>query len=127
MKKIIAALIFVSCSACAADFSARVNEGNQAIAAPDGKVYDASLGPAIRAAMAACVPHGSAPTGKLGKFALVGYVDASGRLTSIAVKPVTAVSRCFADNFGSAALPPPPSSSRWVNAYPVTVEMTVTE
>jgi hypothetical protein len=127
MRKIIAALAFTSFSVSAADFSVRVAEGNQAMATPEGKIYDASLGPAIQAAIVSCVPPGSASTGKLGKFTLVGYADASGHLSSVAIKPVTPVSRCFADKFGSATLPPPPSSSRWADAYPVTVEMTVTE
>jgi hypothetical protein len=127
MRKIIAALVLVSFPACAADFSARVEAGNQAIATPEGKVYDASLGPAIQAAMVAYVPPGSVSGGKLGKFVLVGSVNATGQLSAIEVKPVTAASQCFANRFGSASLPPPPSSGRWGQKYPVTIEMTVAE
>ncbi|MFC7301083.1 hypothetical protein [Cognatiluteimonas weifangensis] len=127
MRKIVAILAIFSCSASAADFSARVAQGNEAIATPEGKIYDASLAPAIQAAMVACVPPGSASIGKLGKFILVGYANASGHIFSVAVNPATTVSRCFADKFGSTVLPPPPSTSRWGGAYPVTVEMTVTE
>ena len=127
MREIIAILAFASCSVCAADFSDRVAQGNEAIATPEGKVYDASLAPAIQAAIAACAPPGLTSTGELGKFTLVGYADASGHLSSVVVKPATTVSRCFADKFGLAELPPPPSSIRWVGAYPVTVAMTITE
>jgi hypothetical protein len=124
MRKIIAALMFVSCSASSADFAARVVEGNRAIASPAGRIYDAALGPIIQAAMVACVPPGSAPLGRLGKFTLVGYTGASGHLSSVMVEPITVVSRCFAAKLRSATLPSPPQSSR---AYPITVEMAVTE
>ena len=126
MKKIAIALILVSCSAAAGDFAARVAAGNRAIATPEGKIYDAALGPSIQAAMLACVPPGSPPQNRIGKFVLVGSVDASGRLSSVVAEPSTQVSRCFADRFGSGQLPPPPSSGHSGQAYPVTVEMTVT-
>ena len=126
MKKIAIALIFVSCSAAAGNFAARVAAGNRAIATPEGKTYDAALAPSIQTAMLACVPPGSPPQDSSGKFVLVGSVDASGHLSSVVAEPSTRVSRCFADRFGSSQLPPPPSSGRSGQAYPVTVEMAVT-
>ncbi len=126
MRKIAIALIFISSSAIAGDFSERVAAGNKATAAPGGKGYDAALAPAIQSAMLACAPPGSPPKESAGKFALIGYVDASGHLSEVVVEPVTKMSRCFAAAFGASQLPVPPSSGHWGNAYPVTVEMTVT-
>jgi hypothetical protein len=126
MRYITVALLLVSYNALAGDLSARVAAGNKAIATPEGKAYDAALAPTIQSAMLACVPPSSSPEGSTGKFALVGYADASGHLSQIAVEPVTPVSRCFAERFGASQLPVPPSSSHWGNAYPVTVEMTIT-
>lgn len=126
MRKIAVILTFISSSVMAGDFSARVSAGNKAIHTPEGKAYDATLAPAIQSAMLACAPPGSPPNESSGKFVLVGYADASGHLSSVAVEPITNVSRCFAERFGASQLPVPPSSDRWGNAYPVTVEMTVT-
>ena len=126
MRYITVALLFVSYNVAAGDLAARVAAGNKAIATPEGKAYDAALAPAIQAAMLACVPPGSPPERNNGKFALVGYADASGHLSGVAVEPVTPVSRCFAQRFAASQLPVPPSSGHWGNAYPVTVEMTVT-
>lgn len=125
MRKIAFLLMFASCSAAAADFTARVAQGNATMATAEGKAYDASLAPAIQAAMVACVPPGATATGKVGKFTLVAYADASGHLSSIDVMPVTSVSRCFGERFGAATLPPPPSFSGNAAVYPVTVEMVI--
>ena len=119
-------LLFASCDAAGGDLSARVAAGNNAIATPEGKAYDGALAPAIQSAMLACVPPGSPADERTGKFALVGYVDASGHLSGIEVEPVTPASRCFAEKFGASELPVPPYPTQWGNAYPVTVEMTIT-
>jgi hypothetical protein len=126
MKKIAIALMLISSNAAAGGFWTRVTAGNNAIATPDGKIYDERLVPAIQTAMRICVPPGSPPKTNIGRFVLVGNVDSSGHLSSVATKPSTRVSRCFAKHFGSNQLPPPPPSSRWGKAYPVVVEMTVT-
>ena len=125
MRTIIAAMLVVSCSACAADFSARVAEGNEAIATPEGEAYDASLAPTIHAAIVACIPPGPSAPGQTGKFALVGVVDSYGKLSSVRVEPTTTSSRCFADKLSSSTLPPAPTTKRWGHAYPLTVEMTI--
>jgi hypothetical protein len=126
MKKIAIVLMLISCNAMAGNFWTRVTAGNSAIATPEGKTYDASLVPFIQATMHICVPPGSPPKSSLGKFVLVGDVDASGHLSSVATKPSTHVSRCFARKFGTSPLPVPPLSGRWGKAYPVVVEVTVT-
>lgn len=127
VKSLIALLAFVASPAWAADFSARVTQGNEVAATPEGRGYDASLAPAIQAALVACIPPGSSPVGAPGKFTLVGNVDVKGRLHGVEVRPSTAVSRCFADKFASAMLPSPPGIERQGGTYPVTVEMSITE
>ena len=126
MKTIVVALLIAaSCPACATDFAARVKEAKEVMATPAGQLYDASLGPSIQAAMMACAPPGKPPSEQIGRFALVGYVKASGELSSVELEPATPVSRFFAAKLVSAPLPTPPATSH--DLYPVVVEMTITE
>ena len=101
----------------------RIEAGRQAIATPAGRAWDAALTPHIQAAMQACAPR-DAPGAHLGSFVLVGDVDASGRISDVAVEPASPVARCFARRFAAGALPAPPSAPG--GAYPALVEMTVT-
>ena len=121
--------IFIAASlafspAWAGDFALRVAEAKKATATHEGAQYDADLGPFIGAAIQACISPGSTATENLGSFVLVGYVTATGALTSVAVVPQTKVSSCFVEHFGQPALPTPPAAAVG-KGFPIVVEVRV--
>lgn len=122
MRYITLALLLVSCNAMAGDMATRVAAGNMAMATAEGQAYDRSLAPAIQSAMMVCAPR---PTRE--------PVCAGGRhryrrgLSRVAVDPATPLSRCFAEKLPAQPLPVPPRAPRGTSAYPLTVEMDVTQ
>jgi len=125
MNRAVIAVLIVCSPVFAGDFDSLVADAKQASTTHEGAQYDSALGPFIGAAMQACIRPGSTDPKNLGSFRLVGYVTATGALHSVAVKPQTKVSYCFAERFGKSKLPNPPSTTEGVG-YPVVVEMQVT-
>jgi hypothetical protein len=125
MKIAFIAWLWLSTSALADSFADRVAEAKKASATPQGTKYDQALGPAIGAAMRACVPPGATSTENLGEFVLVGYVDRTGMVSSVEVQPKTKVSLCFATQFQHAHLTPPPEYAASAAGFPIAVEMSV--
>ena len=106
--KYLALLLFAFTTfAYADDFASRVKDGESALASPSGQRYEASWVETMQASLMACVPVGSTSTANLGKFTFVANVSSTGAVSAVDVRPVTAVSRCFAKHFGGAQLPPP--------------------
>lgn len=108
MKYLALLLVALASVAHADDFASRVKAGELALASPEGQRYEASWGKTMQASLIACVPAGSTSPADLGKFTFVAKVSSRGEVSSVQVKPLTAVSRCFASHFGNEPLPPPP-------------------
>jgi len=123
MRYITLALLLVACNAMAGDMATRVAAGNMAMATAEGQAYDRSLAPAIQSAMMVCAP----PSQPVDRFVLVGDIDTAGGLSRVAVEPATPLSRCFAEKLSAQPLPVPPRAPRGTGAYPLTVEMDVTQ
>jgi len=123
-KLVFIALLLAASSheAFADDFDMRLAAGNKALSSPEGQTYEQSLGPAIQSAMMKCLPPGSPYTGQ---FALIGSVLKSGKVTSVKVRPIDDISRCFAERIKEAALPVPPLSSEGIEAFPITIELNI--
>ena len=126
MRTIILIAMFFSMSANAADFAAREKVGKEALATAEGQKYEAQWGEVIGTVMRACIPPGTTSPANLGKFTFVANVDNVGNISSVEVNPSTNISRCFAQQFASSHLPPPPSSPRLNGFYPVADVMSVT-
>jgi len=126
MKKIILIALFLPMVANAADFAAREKIGKGTLATAEGQKYEARWGEVMGAVMRACIPPGSSSSANLGKFTFVANVDAVGNVSSVEVSPKTKVSHCFAQQFASSRLPPPPSSPRVNGLYPVADVISVT-
>lgn len=123
---IVVSLLLAPTMAFATTFASREAAAKHAKATSVGAQYDAALGPYIGAAMRACVPPGSSVSANLVSFALVAYVTSAGKLVSVAVKPRTKVSSCFAEYFAKSVLSKPPATSL-SSGYPISVEMRVTQ
>ena len=95
----------------ASDFASRLKAGKLALTTSSGKNYEHSWGEVMQASLASCVPIGSTSPATLGKFTFVANVSFSGSVSDVEVRPVTAVSQCFAKYFGGAQLPAPPGIS----------------
>ena len=108
MKYIALFLLAYASFAHANDFASRVKAGESALATPSGQRYEASWGKTMQASLKTCIPVGSTSSAYLGEFTFVANVSSSGAVSSVQVKPVTPVSRCFAMHFGDVSLPPPP-------------------
>jgi hypothetical protein len=108
MKLLALSILLLAGLAHAGDLTARIKAGKSALAGVEGQRYEATWGAAIGAAITACVPPGSTSPGNLGKFTFVGDVSSTGLVSSVEVQPSTAISRCFAQHFSDAKLPPPP-------------------
>lgn len=109
MRTIALTMALLSSSAPAEDFDARQKAGEAALADKKGQQYVATWGAAMQTSLPTCIPVGSTSPENLGTFTFVANVDATGTVSAIEVQPSTAVSRCFAEKFSRAQLPPPPS------------------
>ena len=125
MKHILIVCLCLSTPAFAEDFASRVAEAKRASSTAQGRKYDHALGPAIGAAIRACVPPGSTSDANFGDFVLVGYVARSGAISSVEVMPKTEVSVCFGAQFEQARLPPPPAYGDSPQGFPIVVEMSI--
>jgi len=117
-------LCLFTTSAAAEAFDERMSAGKRAEGTPQGGAYLQTLGPAYGAAMRICIPPGSTSPENLGRFELVADVGPEGRVKNAVVRPVTPISRCFANElvkFSLAAAPPAAKD----NPYPIYVEMKV--
>jgi hypothetical protein len=92
----------------AADFAARAAAGKKNLASPEGQRYEQSWGEVMGNVLHTCIPIGSTNPANLGKFTFVADVSAAGEVSSVDVEPRTAVSRCFAEQFGRSRLTRPP-------------------
>ncbi|PHS19829.1 MAG: hypothetical protein COA86_03460 [Kangiella sp.] len=125
MKYIIVALVFLATSTLAADFSSRVNEGNELALTMSGKQYDQKLGPFIGDIMRLCIPPGSTNSTNLGTFSLVAIVSNQGASSGIEVKPFNSISKCFSKKITRVKLPTPPEQNSLLMGYPITITVTV--
>ena len=108
MKYIALLLLAYASAGHVNDFASRVKAGESALATSSGRRYEASWGMTMHASLKTCIPVGSTSSASLGKFTFVANVSSSGAVSSVQVKPVTPVSKCFAKHFGDVPLPPPP-------------------
>lgn len=92
-------------AALADDFTDRVVAAKKAIATPDGAQYDQLLVPYIAPAINGCIPTVAATGTYVGRFTLVADVLDDGHLSRTQVEPKTAMSECFAQQFGQPHLP----------------------
>jgi hypothetical protein len=106
----------------AESFDTRIARASAAIETRDGYAYDMALVPAIHSATTKCVPPGRAPASRAESFTAVASVDPSGRVSAVQVRPVTALSKCFADRLGTLRLQPPPAGSG-KNGYPILIRI----
>jgi hypothetical protein len=125
MVKKIALLLLVSVSAYGAQFDERMYAGKAALSSPDGQKYEASWGQVMGTVIHACVPPGSISPTNLGKFTFVANVASSGLVSDVEVRPVTKVSRCFAQKFSGSRLPPPPLADKKDSSFPIADEMVI--
>jgi hypothetical protein len=124
IKNILIAYLALSTVAFATEFDSRLTQAANAKATAEGSTYHQSMGPAIGEAIGACVPAGSTLRSNVGDFTLVAYVSQVGKPVSVEVQPKSAVALCFAAQFETAQLPPPPSvASR--SGFPIAVKMSV--
>ncbi len=90
-------------------FADRVTLAQQAIKSPEGARYDQLLMPYIQTAINSCVRQNvggiNGVVGGEQKFTLVGAVRAEGILSDAQVRPQTAFSNCFVQEFGRSPLP----------------------
>jgi hypothetical protein len=115
-------LVALSNEAFSDGFEMRLVAGNKALSSPEGQTYEQSLGPAIQSAMMKCLPPASPYSGR---FALIGNVLRSGKVTSVEVRPIDDISQCFAERIKESILPVPPLSSEGIEAFPITIEMNI--
>ena len=125
MRCVVLLLTLITTSAPAENFAARVDAGKIALAGAEGQSYETSFGPAIRKALLPCAAMNSTSQTNGGKFTFVADVSRSGSASSIEVDPVTSVSRCFAQHFAGAQLPPPPRMRNRSSMFPVTDTITL--
>ena len=119
MKYLALVILFFTGVAHAEDFSARVKAGKQSLASPEGQKYEASWGAVMQTILPVCIPLGSTSPANLGKFTFVANVSSTGLVSSVEVEPSTDVSRCFAQHFNNAHLPPPPIPLKDDALFPV--------
>lgn len=120
MKKALALCTLLPLAAAAGDFDRRVADARAAIATPAGHAYDMALVPAIHAATTKCVPPGRRAAERSDSFTTVASVDRSGRVSRVEVRPVTALSQCFAGRLAAMRLQPPPPGR---HPHPILIEI----
>lgn len=122
MKRALAlcALLPLAAAAAADDFDRRIADARAAIATPAGHAYDMALVPAIHAATTKCVPPGRREAKRADSFTTVASVDRSGRVSHVQVRPITALSQCFARQLGAMRLQPPPAGR---TPHPILIEI----
>ena len=125
MKYLALLLLMFALFTQASEFSSRLRAGQMALSTPSGKSYEHSWGEVMRASLTSCVPIGTRSTATLGTFTFVANVSSSGSVSDVEVRPVTAVSQCFAKYFGGAQLPAPPGIKH-VGYLPVADSVDVT-
>ena len=120
MKPLVLALLLALPAVAADDFDRRIADARAAIATPAGYAYDMALVPAIHAATTKCVPPGRRAARHADSFTTVASVDRSGRVRDVQVRPVTALSQCFARQLGAMRLQPPPAGR---TPHPILIEI----
>lgn len=118
--------IFTATHVEATDFAARVSAAKSVGQSQEGKKVLQSLGAVYSAAMRACISPSAAVQDKAEKFELVAEAGADGRLQSVAVRPETPMSRCFAKHISSQAITPPPKLGT-SNSHPIYIEVEIAQ
>jgi hypothetical protein len=128
MFQLILAGVFLSAatSVAATDFAARVSSAKSVGQSQEGKKVLQSLGGAYSAAMRACISPSATVRDKAEKFELVADASADGRMHSVAVRPETPMSRCFARHISTQAITPPPKLGT-SNSYPIYIEVEIAQ
>lgn len=122
-RRVLIFTLLLPLTATAADFDTRIAQAEAATRTRAGYAYDLALVPAIHSVTTRCVPPGRAAARRADGFTVVASVDAAGRVHGVAVRPLTALSQCFARHLAATRLQPPPRLAAGASRHPILIRV----
>jgi hypothetical protein len=128
MRYLLLSILVLASHAVWADaFDYRLAQAKAALTANEGTGYESVMNRHLEEAdakiMRGCFGAISAPD--TSAFVVVADVSSSGKLSAIAVRPQTNISRCFAQGLANDVFPSPPLV-QYQQSFPIFIEMSIT-